>query len=135
MARRYLLDSDICIYQRRNDRPQIRERFAKLGADEAAISVVAYGELAYGMERSHDPVQAKDGLAQFVRLVPVVPLPPEAGVVYGEIRASLERTGQIIGPNDLWIAAHALAEDLILVTNNEREFRRVKGLKVENWAR
>ena len=64
----------------------------------------------------------------------MLPLPAEAAEHYGAIRAELEHRGNPIGPNDLWIAAHARAEKLILVTNNQREFKRVKGLKVENWA-
>ena len=66
--------------------------------------------------------------------IPVQPLPPAAGAAYGSIRATLERRGETIGNNDLWIAAHALTAGLTLVTNNEREFRRVPGLSVENWA-
>ncbi len=65
--------------------------------------------------------------------LPVLPLPAEAGAAYGQIRAGLERRGERIGGNDLWIAAHALADNLILVTNYEREFRRVSGLSIENW--
>ena len=65
----------------------------------------------------------------------VLPMPVEAGRVYGWIRTMLERKGEMIGGNDLWIAAHAVAERLTLVTNNEREFSRVEGLAVENWAR
>jgi len=67
--------------------------------------------------------------------LPVLPLPSTAGEVYAQIRSELTPAGRVIGPNDLWIAAHAMAEDLILVTNNEREFRRVRGLKIENWTR
>lgn len=135
MVPRYLLDTDICIYLRRSDRPQIRARFASLQADEAAISVITHGELTYGALKSSGAAQAMEGLARFVRVVPVLPLPQSASLTYGEIRLALAASGNLIGPNDLWIAAHALADGLILVTNNVREFKRVKGLKVENWAR
>ncbi len=70
-----------------------------------------------------------------IAIAPVLPLSPLAGELYGRVRASLEKTGRIIGPNDLWVAAHAIASGLILVTNNEREFRRIDGLKIENWAK
>ena len=73
-------------------------------------------------------------LDELVTLVPVHPLSPAAGVAYGAIRLALERQGRIIGGNDLWIAAQAYAADLTLVTNNEGEFRRVPGLRIENWA-
>src|SRR5258706_466057 len=73
-------------------------------------------------------------LRELARVLPVMGLPETAADAYGTIRAELERKGQMIGNNDLWIAAHARAAGLTLVTNNEREFRRVRGLKVENWA-
>src|SRR5712664_1230457 len=73
-------------------------------------------------------------LRELARVLPVMGLPETAAEAYGAIRAELERKGQMIGNNDLWIAAHAKAAGLTLVTNNEREFRRVRGLKVENWA-
>ena len=135
MLARYLLDTDICIYLRKNDRPKITERFAALDRDEVAVSVITLGELAFGMAKSANPVQAQQGIAWVMHVARILPLTSEAARYYGEIRGALSGAGNIIGPNDLWIAAHALAENLILVTNNEREFRRVKGLKVENWAR
>jgi tRNA(fMet)-specific endonuclease VapC len=79
--------------------------------------------------------EAAAHLAALLETVQVLPLPLEAARRYGELRAQLQRIGQPIGSNDLWIAAHALADDLTLVTNNEREFQRVPGLRVENWAR
>ncbi len=72
---------------------------------------------------------------ELMQILPVAPLPGAAGEIYGEVRGELESKGRPIGNNDLWIAAHAMASGLILVTNNEREFRKVKGLKIENWAR
>jgi tRNA(fMet)-specific endonuclease VapC len=135
MAARYLLDTDICSYLRRNDRPRITERFATLDREAVAISVITLGELAFGMAKSANPARAEQGIAWVMRTMQVLPMSPQAARFYGDIRASLSAMGRPIGPNDLWITAHALAENLILVTNNEREFKRVKGLKVENWAR
>lgn len=134
MAARYLLDTNICIYLRQNRPPGVTSRFQRLQPGDAALSVVTYGELAYGAERSRQRAQALESLARLVSLLPVLPLPEDAGSVYGEVRATLESRGQMIGGNDLWIAAHAKAAGLILVTNNEREFRRVPGLKMQNWA-
>jgi tRNA(fMet)-specific endonuclease VapC len=101
---------------------------------EAAISVITYGELAYGCERGPSPVEARKSMEELVQQIPIIPLPSDAGRRYGEIRQVLSRRGELIGSNDLWIAAHALACDLIVVTNNEREFRRVARLKIENWV-
>jgi tRNA(fMet)-specific endonuclease VapC len=127
------LDTNICIYVRRRHPPAVLARFGQLTFGEAVLSVVTYGELLYGVEKSSERVRALQILQEFVSVVEVLPLPVGAAATYGAVRASLESKGEIIGTNDLWIAAHALAADLTLVTNNEREFRRVSGLKIENW--
>jgi tRNA(fMet)-specific endonuclease VapC len=75
-----------------------------------------------------------EGVMRLIEFLPVESVPPSAAALYGQVRAALERRGEVIGNQDLWIAAHALAAGLTLVTNNEREFRRVPGLQVENWA-
>lgn len=134
MQTRYLLDTNICIYIRQKKPAEILRRFEKLGPGEAAISVITYGELLYGAEKSTHRTAALERLRELVLFLPALPLPDAAGNAYGKIRADLEFKGQIIGNNDLWIAAHAMAERLTLVTNNEREFRRVAGLKIQNWA-
>ena len=134
MPARYLLDTDICIYIRREQPPKILARFAALKPGDAAISVITYGELAYGVAKSAAHDKAVTALQRLIAVLPVLPMPEVAGQTYGNIRAALAPKGTLIGPNDLWIAAHALASRLTLVTNNEREFRRVKDLKIENWA-
>jgi tRNA(fMet)-specific endonuclease VapC len=101
---------------------------------EAAISVVTYGELLYGANKSAQRQASLEALREFFQLVPPLPLDEKAGEVYGFIRAELESRGEVISANDLWIAAHALASGLTLVTSDENEFRRVRGLKVQNWA-
>jgi tRNA(fMet)-specific endonuclease VapC len=73
-------------------------------------------------------------LEEMASLTPILPLPLEAAHLYGSIRAGLAERGEVIGNNDLWIAAHARAAELTLVTNNEREFKRIAGLKIENWV-
>jgi tRNA(fMet)-specific endonuclease VapC len=109
-------------------------RFEKLAPGEAAVSVITYGELLYGAEKSAQRRAALERLRELVLLLPALPLPEAAAESYGKIRAELESKGEMIGNNDLWIAAHASAADLTLVTNNEREFRRVRGLRLQNWA-
>ncbi len=131
---RFLLDTNICIYIRRKKPEEVLRRFRALKAGEAALSVITFGELVYGAEKSAQRVAALELLRELARVLPVMGLPETAANAYGTIRAELERKGQLIGNNDLWIAAHAKAAGLTLVTNNEREFRRVRGLRVENWA-
>jgi len=134
-AERFLLDTNIVIYIRRKRPPEVLRRFTRLSPGEAALSVVTYGELLYGVERVQNKAGARAMLQEFVSLVPVLPLPRGAGEAYGKVRALLSSKGQVIGNNDLWIAAHALAADLVLATNNVREFSRVPELRIENWAK
>lgn len=134
MEPRYLLDTNICIYIRQQKSEEILLRFRRLQAGEAAISVITYGELFYGASKSKHRATAIEKLNELLHLLPALSLPETAAQVYGRVRAELAMKGEMIGNNDLWIAAHALVSGLILVTNNEKEFRRVRGLTVENWA-
>jgi tRNA(fMet)-specific endonuclease VapC len=134
MDARFLLDTNICIYIRRRRPPEVLARFQRLRPGEAVISVITYGELIYGVEKSQFREQATKQLMELVGLLPAMELPSQAGQFYGAIRAALEVQGETIGNNDLWIAAHAKAAGLILVTNNEQEFRRIGGLKIQNWV-
>jgi tRNA(fMet)-specific endonuclease VapC len=131
---RFLLDTNIVIYIRRRHPAHVIERFQRLKAGEAALSVITYGELLYGAEKSSARERAFRQLEELASLLQVLPLPVEAAAIYGAIRADLEVKGQMIGANDIWIAAHAKSRNLTLVTNNEREFKRVAGLRVENWV-
>ena len=135
MDTRFLLDTDICIYVRQKRSASLLQRFHALQPGEAAVSVVTYGELLYGAIKRGQMAIEREKWRELVHLLPVLPLPVETSQEYGTIRAELEASGKIIGNNDLWIAAHAMAAGLILVTNNEKEFRRVRGLKVQNWAK
>ena len=130
----FLLDTNILIYIRRNRPPEVLTRFQKLRHGEAVFSVITFGELMYGAAKSLRNAEAIVQLRELRRALPVAALPEAAGDAYGHIRADLESRGQAIGNNDLWLAAHAIAANLILVTNNEKEFRRVRGLKIQNWA-
>jgi tRNA(fMet)-specific endonuclease VapC len=130
----YLLDTNICIYIRQKRPEAVLRRFRRLRPGEAVLSVITYGELLYGAAKSKQRTIALERLHELVNLLPALPLPAAAAEAYGTLRAELESKGQMIGNNDLWIAAHAVAAGLTLVTSNEREFRRVRGLKVQNWA-
>ena len=134
MNPKFLLDTNICIYIRRRRPPEILERFERLQVGEAAISIITYGELIYGAEKSAQRTTALKQLEELAGLMPVLEMPVDAARCYGAIRAELETVGRRIGNNDLWIAAHARVSNLVLVTNNEREFQRVSGLKVQNWT-
>jgi len=134
MEPRYLLDTNICIYIRQKRPEEVLRRFRKLRPGEAVLSVITYGELLYGAAKSEQRAVALERLRELVNLLRPLSLPETAGEACGMIRAQLESKGEMIGNNDLWIAAHAVAAGLTLVTNNEREFRRVRGLKIQNWA-
>ena len=134
MPTRYLLDTNICIYIQRQKPGEVLARFQKLKPGDVAISVITWGELVYGAEKSQQRKKALQLLEELKTFIPVLPIPEDVGKTYGAIRASLESTGEPIGNNDLWIAAHAKAAALTIVTNNEREFQRVPGLKVQNWV-
>lgn len=134
MAVRYLLDTNICIYIAKHNPPAVRERFARHTADELAMSVVTLGELRFGAEKSQSRERALAVIAQLESTLQIAPLTKAVGEHSGQIRAALQQRGEMIGNNDLWLAAHARAEGWILATNNEREFMRVDGLQIENWA-
>jgi tRNA(fMet)-specific endonuclease VapC len=135
METRYLLDTSICIYIRQQRPEAVLSRFRKLRPGEAALSIITYGELLYGAAKSAQRTLALERLRELVHFLPALALPENAGEAYGAIRAELESKGQMIGNTDLWIAAHALTIGLTLVTNNQKEFQRVSGLKVQNWAK
>ena len=134
MEPRYLLDTNICIYIRQKRPEEVLLRFRKLRPGEAALSVITYGELLYGAANSAQRAAALERLRDLVHLLPALSLPEMAAEAYGSIRTELESKGEMIGNNDLWIAAHTVVAGLTLVTNNESEFRRVRGLKIQNWA-
>jgi tRNA(fMet)-specific endonuclease VapC len=134
MDARYLLDTNICVYIRQRRPEHVFWRFQEVRRGEAQISVITYGELLYGAAKSANRKLALERIRELTNVLDIKALPEAAAELYGSLRIDLETKGQMIGNNDLWIAAHALAAGLTLVTNNEREFRRVRSLKVENWA-
>lgn len=135
MTTRYMLDTNICIYIAKFQPPQVKARFEQLKPGQLLMSAVTYGELYYGACKSNQRAKAITRLDELLRDIPVENLTSQVAQAYGEIRAALEKRGRLIGNNDLWIGAHAMALDVTLATNNEREFKRIAGLSVENWTK
>ena len=131
---RYLLDTDICIYIAKRKPAGVLARLERLRPGDVGMSVVTHLELIYGAHKSQQVEANVARIRQLSHLIPVQALDAAAATDYGRLRAGLEKSGSLIGAYDLLIAAHALALGLILVTNNLREFRRVPGLRLENWA-
>ena len=102
--------------------------------DSIAISSITVSELYYGVAKSSKPNENTIALEQFILPLTVINYNKEDSISYGKLRAKLEQKGKLIGAMDMLIAAQALSRDLILVTNNEREFKKVEGLSFENWV-
>jgi len=131
---KYMLDTNICIYYINKKPLHIMKKVQKYMLEGICISVITLAELEHGVAKSAYPQQNADGLARFLSVFDVLPFGGEAATMYGIIQADLQRKGIPISPMDTLIAAHAKAEDVTLVTNNVREFERVDGLYLENWA-
>jgi len=137
MPTRYLLDTNIVSDLLKNPAGKVAQKITSLSPVERnslATSIIVTAELRYGVAKSGSLTLAAR-VDQLLDAVDVLPLEPKADQHYGLIRSQLEKTGTVIGANDLLIAAHALSIDAVLVTDNVREFKRVKGLIVENWLR
>lgn len=130
----YMLDTDIssCIMKRSDSR--VLERLQAIPVGDICISAITESELMYGVEVSPRQQQDRAALDAFLKHVEVLDYPDQAAAHYAQIRAALKRAGNLIGANDLLIAAHARSLALTLVTSNTREFGRVKGLSLENWT-
>lgn len=128
---RYLLDTNILSDIVRNPRGTAAARFAN-EFQYVCTSVICSAELRYGLAK-RPSVKFAAGVIATLETIPVMSFEPDADQHYADLRAALERSGELISANDMWIAAHALALDCTLVTGNEREFRRVPGLRLENW--
>jgi tRNA(fMet)-specific endonuclease VapC len=129
---RFLLDTNIVSDLVRNPQGRAAAKIAGLGENEVATSIIVAAELRYGAAKKGSERLASQ-LEKILGALEVIPFEAPADAAYGVARVALEAAGTPIGGNDLLIAAQALALDMVLVTNNEREFRRVRGLKVENW--
>jgi tRNA(fMet)-specific endonuclease VapC len=127
-----LLDTDMVSYLMRDQSHRLRRRLNYFSAGDVAMSAITAAELLYGVGR-RDSSRNRQVLDRFMSLLVVAAFDAGAAAVYGEIRVALERRGTPIGAHDMLIAAHAIALDVPLVTHNAREFRRVPGLRVEDW--
>jgi tRNA(fMet)-specific endonuclease VapC len=131
---RFLLDTNILSDLIRHPRGAVASRIAQLGTDAICTSIIVAAELRYGAAKKGSPKLAHQ-LEAVLSGLEVLPWDAPADEAYGHLRAALERSGRLIGPNDLLIAAQCLDQGATLITDNEREFRRVEGLTVENWLR
>ena len=132
---KYLIDTNICIYIMNKRPPAVIKKFKRFELGEIGISTITVSELQYGVSKSDHRKKNADRLNEFLAPLEMLTYDQMAARVYGDIRFQLENLGQPIGPLDLLIAAHAISRDLVLISNNEGEFKRIKRLKVENWAR
>ena len=130
----YMLDTDICIYIIKRKPSSVVNRLEQLKPGELAMSAITFAELVNGAKKSKYVEANMERLNDLGELIDVRPFDRQAALFYGRVRSSLEKSGEVIGGNDLLIAAHALSLNWTLVTNNEKEFRRVEGLRVENWV-
>jgi len=129
----FLLDTDICIYALKRH-ARVLGRLLSESRAEVVLSVITEAELRAGAAKSASPTKTLRALESFLAPFTIVEFASSDAIAYSHVRAKLERAGTPIGPIDMLIAAHAVARELTLVTNNEREFRRVAGLRIENWA-
>jgi tRNA(fMet)-specific endonuclease VapC len=132
---RYLLDTNVCVDFLNRRFPGVTERIRSSPPEDLCVSSVVVAELRYGADRSQKAAENHDRLDVLTAEVQCLDFDLAAASVYGRIRAALEAQGTPVGPYDMMIAAHAVSQGLVLVTDNEREFQRVFGLRIENWRR
>ena len=131
----YLLDTNICIYIIKRKPSEVFEKFKILTLGDVGISSITLAELQYGIAKSSNSEKNREALEKFLTPIEIMDYDYEASIEYGKIRTELEKKGTPIGPLDMLIASHAKSLDVILVTNNVREFDRIAGLKIENWTK
>lgn len=131
---KFLIDTNICIYLMNNRSSELIQKFKSIEIGQIGISSITISELYYGMAKSWNQGSNQKRLEEFLVPFEILAYDEIASKHYGEIRYDLEKRGEVIGPLDLLIAAHALSRDLVLVTNNEKKFQRIQQLKVENWS-
>ena len=132
---KYMLDTNICIYCIKRKPPEVIAKFQQYNPDEICISSITYSKLMHGVEKSQAIEKNRLALTLFLSPIQIISFDAEAAEAYGKIRAALEKRGTPIGPMYMLIAGHAQAKNLILVTNNTREFNRVDNLIVEDWTK
>jgi len=129
----YMLDTNICIHVIRNYPPELQERFNRL-AEQLCISSIALGELLHGAEKSTQRFDNLEAIEHFRARLEILPFAEKVAAHFGQIRAQLEGAGPPAGAYDMMIGGHARSDGLVLVTNNVREFERMKGLRLANWV-
>ncbi len=132
---KYYLDTNIIIYALKGQYPKIIEHFKQVPSQSIVIPTVVIAEIEYGAQKSKDYNKTISKYNQFTDVFNKAPFSEKAAKIYGEIRSNLEKSGNLIGPNDLMIAAIVLSENGILVTNNTKEFERIPNLRLSNWIR
>ena len=130
-----MLDTNICIYIIKKRPPRVLHKLTEMDISDVGISSITLSELEYGVEKSQFPQRNRIALLEFLSPVEIYNYDDLAAKEYGIIRAKLEKKGTIIGSLDMLIAAHAISMSLILITNNENEFKKVPKLKVGNWVK
>ena len=131
----YILDTNICIYIIKRKPAIVLEKFKKFPLGSIGISAITLAELQFGIQKSSNPEKNLNALNQFIIPLEIIDFDYNATIEYGIIRAELEKSGTPIGSLDTLIGAHAKSLDLTLVTNNEKEFVRILGLRIENWTK
>jgi len=131
----YLLDTNICIYIIKQKPKSVFDKFKSLPIGDIGISTITLAELQYGVRKSSNPRKNQQALEKFLTPLEIEDFKYFSSIEYGNIRAELEKNGTPIGPFDTLITAHAKSNDYILVTNNEKEFKRISDLKTENWTK
>ena len=131
---KYMLDTNSCIFIIKHRPENVVRKFMELDSDDICISSITYAELAHGVEKSQARKKNRMALTLLLSEIQIVPFDDLAAQVYGVVRADLQKKGMPIGPLDTWIAAHAIALNLTLVTNNTKEFARVDGLSLDDWV-
>ena len=129
----YIIDTNICIYLINKKHEYLLKKFESFKRSEITVSAVTVAELEYGIAKSLYPEKNRLALVEFISSFEIIPFKNEDTQSFGLIRAYLNKNGTPIGPYDLQIAAQCLTRNLILVTNNEKEFKRIPNLKIENW--
>jgi len=130
---KYLLDTNICIAIIRNKPVNVIKKLTSHKPGDVGVSVITVAELVHGTQKSSQPEQNMTALDQFLLPLDIADFDQNAATAYGQLRAYLERQGNLIGSMDMLIAAHGLSLDVVLLTNNVREFQRVPNLKIEDW--
>jgi tRNA(fMet)-specific endonuclease VapC len=131
---KYMLDTNICIYLIRQKPEKVLRRFKNHSIGDIGISSITLAELRFGVEKSQQIQNNRQALEEFILPLEIADFDEKAAVIYGAVRAALEKAGTPVGSMDMLIGAHALSLDLTLVTNNVREFKQIKNLNVVDWS-